>query len=165
MKVCYQNIPQQDDAKRLPWKGVYFVSPRHPNTCWEGIFLTPKINLKHPKTPCQEVFGCLGFNKFLPAVLANISCHRLTSLSFSSLASCHTSALGHALPTACTLQRLTLEECRINAEAPSLFWRKFQIFALCFFWRGGWDVGKHAERTDICIKYRCCVVFFLTFYL
>jgi len=46
---------------------------------------------------------------------------RLTSLSFSSLASCHTSALGHALPTACTLQRLTLEECRINAEAVQLW--------------------------------------------
>jgi len=46
---------------------------------------------------------------------------RLTSLSFSSLASCHTTALGHALPTACTLQRLTLEECRINAEAVQLW--------------------------------------------
>eukprot|EP00434_Breviolum_minutum_P038592 symbB.v1.2.034241.t1/scaffold4388.1/size41845/1 len=46
---------------------------------------------------------------------------KLTSLSFSSLASCHTTALGHALPTACTLQRLTLEECRINAEAVQLW--------------------------------------------
>ena len=34
-------------------------APRHPNTSWEGIW-TPKTYV--PKTPSQEVFGCLGCN-------------------------------------------------------------------------------------------------------
>ena len=41
--------------------------PRHPNTSWEGIW-TPK---NVPKTPAQEVFGCLG-NVYIILQLASL---------------------------------------------------------------------------------------------